>query len=168
MTKKTTPESFLQDLEDQIKEHFDYQSQSEQDIARLESEISLLERGRDEAFNEVALDHSNKDAHNDLDQKDNQIAELKKELTNIKRKYRRKYRSQRSKILQTQDNVLETIQTELRSKQERQHVLRNVEIPEAEQNLSALQHENETIQDEMQALQKASEMVNRLSIDEEI
>ena len=168
MTKKTTPESFLQDLEDQIKEHFDYQSQSEQDIARLESEISLLERGRDEAFNEVALDHSNKDAHNDLDQKDNQIAELKKELTNIKRKYRRKYRSQRSKILQTQDNVLETIQTELRSKQERQHVLRNVEIPEAEQNLSALQHENETIQDEMQALQKASEKINRLSIDEEI
>ncbi len=168
MANNNSPETSLQELEDLIKEHFDYQTQSEQDISRLESEISMLERGRDEAFNEVALDNTNQEAHNDLDLKDEQIAELKKDLTNLKRRFRRKYRTQRAKILQMQDDVLESIQSDLRGKQERQHVLRNVEIPEAEQNLSALQHESETLQDEMKALQKASEKINQLSIDEEV
>ncbi|MFW5870570.1 MAG: hypothetical protein ACOCVL_02775 [Candidatus Sumerlaeota bacterium] len=168
MTPDYTHPPSLEKLEAQIQEHQDFQRQSEQEIGRLEAEIALLQRARDEVFNELALDNNNKDARETLDEKDSQIALLKDELANMKRLYKRQYRTQRAKILQALDAFHETVQEEIRSKQERLNILRNVEIPEAEENLAALNIENQELQEEMLHLQKASEKASRLDIDEEL
>jgi len=156
----------LKQFLDLTKDYRESLARHEKETQRLEEQLDVLEKARAEAFNAVADDHADGEAHLRLDTDDNRLAELRKEINAQQRKARAKLQAMRSRILQTQEKSVESLQQNLQKKQERHTRLKHETIPQAEARLAALIESDARIEEEIRSIQNEIRQMTDLDLDD--
>lgn len=155
----------LKKLLEQVKKYEDVLVVRKEEAKRNDERLESLEQARQEAYDLVTSDNANDIAHIQMDQDDNEIADLKKEIKAHLQKTRSILRSMRTRILQTQERAVENLQVDLRRKQETQTHLKNELIPKTETRLANLREKEKKLADQIHQHKKESRKITRMNLD---
>lgn len=155
----------IKGLREQIRACEEFATQRKEELARLTERLASLEAVRTRNFAAIASDNGNSRAQRELDQNDAEIAEVKKQIAAHKRRMQYGLRTMRTRLLQAQEEALRNLQSNLKAQHDEQSIIKNVLIPEAEQNLAALQEKGKQNQDSIQHTQQEIEEFNQLRLD---
>lgn len=143
----------------------DYQAARQEELKRLEEELSALERASARFTRQVEQDNGNAEARRELEETDTAVAELKKKIANHTRWTRTRVQNLRTRILQSQEQALKDLHGAMEAKHGEIAELRTAKIPAAEQALSDLREAARELEEDVADLQKRVARINKLNLD---